>query len=294
LERYKNVIIVNLVDLKGSEKMLADAYETEYKKFGDDKVRYIQFDFHKKCKNLNYGAINELVSQIEKNIEDYGYFHYDLQSKTVMRMQDGIIRVNCIDCLDRTNVVESIFGRHVITKQLRQLGLISESEQVSDHKHLENIFKNTWADNGDALSKLYAGTAALKSDFTRTGKRSLLGLYNDAMNSILRYYLNNFSDGDKQDAINLFLGKYVVDPEASSPFMTNVNPMLMFLKYSFFVSLLITAFRTSRIINEPSKSIAILYTLFWIVLTLALYFMIIKNGISFVNRPRLKEVKKNK
>jgi hypothetical protein len=292
LERYKNVVIVNLVDMKGSEKMLADAYETEYKKFGNDKVRYIQFDFHKKCKNMNYEVINELVSQIENNIEDYGYFHYDMKSKTVKRTQDGIIRVNCIDCLDRTNVVESVFGRHVITKQLRELGLISESEQITDFKHLEFVFKNTWADNGDALSYLYAGTGSLKSDFTRTGKRSFLGLYNDGMNSIRRYFLNNFSDGNKQDAINLFLGKYVVDPEASSPFITNADPLLTFLKYSFFVSLLITAFSTSKIINDPFKSLKILRALFWITLTLILYFLILRKGRSFVNRPRLKEVKK--
>jgi hypothetical protein len=38
----------------------------------------------------------------------------------------------------------------------------------------------------------YAGTGALKSGFTRTGKRTLGGLIDDGVKSMTRYYLNNF------------------------------------------------------------------------------------------------------
>ncbi len=33
-----------------------------------------------------------------------------------------------------------------------------------------------WADSGDNISKQYAGTGALKNDYTRTGKRDARGL----------------------------------------------------------------------------------------------------------------------
>ena len=56
----------------------------------------------------------------------------------------------------------------------------------------------------------YAGTPALKTDFTRTGKRTVAGVASDIQNSAVRYYKNNFSDGFRQDAIDLFLGNYVV------------------------------------------------------------------------------------
>jgi len=46
-------------------------------------------------------------------------------------------------------------------------------------KHKTN--RRIWADNGDALSTSYAGTAALKSDVTRTGKSSYAGLFNDGV-----------------------------------------------------------------------------------------------------------------
>lgn len=67
-------------------------------------------------------------------------------------------------------------------------------------------------DNADFLSRQYAGTKALKSDFTRTGKRSFDGLLADGMNSMKRYFKNNFEDGFRQDSINLILGDYLVNP----------------------------------------------------------------------------------
>ena len=63
-----------------------------------------------------------------------------------------------------------------------------------------------WADNADAISKLYAGTAALKGDFTRTGKRTKRGALDDGMNSLQRYYLNNFMDADRQEGVDLLVG----------------------------------------------------------------------------------------
>jgi hypothetical protein len=89
-----------------------------------------------------------------------------------MREQTGTFRINCIDCLDRTNVVESALARHILTNQLTQVGRTPDS-LTSD---IEWVFNDMWANNGDQISRLYAGTSALKGDFTRTGKRDLTGM----------------------------------------------------------------------------------------------------------------------
>jgi hypothetical protein len=47
----------------------------------------------------------------------------------------------------------------------------------------------------------------MKSGFTRTGKRTLGGAIDDGVKAVVRYYLNNFQDGVKQDAIDLFTGE---------------------------------------------------------------------------------------
>ncbi|KAG8810435.1 inositol polyphosphate 5-phosphatase [Serendipita sp. 399] len=66
--------------------------------------------------------------------------------------------------------------------------------------------RELWAENGDALSKIYAGTGALNTSFTRTGKRTLAGVLADATKSVSRAYINNFQDKAKQVAIDTFLG----------------------------------------------------------------------------------------
>jgi hypothetical protein len=69
---------------------------------------------------------------------------------------------------------------------------------VEHQPAFEVLFKNTWADNADMISEQYSGTKALKTDFTRTGKRTIKGAMADGMNSLTRYYKNNFADGFRQ------------------------------------------------------------------------------------------------
>ncbi|PZC74975.1 hypothetical protein B5X24_HaOG206877 [Helicoverpa armigera] len=91
---------------------------------------------------------------------------------------------------------------------LRVLAVTSSDDEK--HPYLDKLFNNVWADHADTISTQYSGTGALKTDYTRTGKRTHLGLIRDGINSLTRYYKNNFSDGFRQDSIDLFLGKYVI------------------------------------------------------------------------------------
>src|SRR5262249_47015316 len=83
-----------------------------------------------------------------------------------------------------------------------------EGENASDDPDFEYLFRNMWADNADVVSKSYSGTGALKTDFTRTGQRTKMGIWSDIRNSVTRYFLNNFADGWRQDAFDVFLGAY--------------------------------------------------------------------------------------
>lgn len=61
------------------------------------------------------------------------------------------------------------------------------------------------ADLIQTLSKIYAGTGALKSSFTRHGKMSLAGAIADARKSAARIYINNFADKGRQNTIDMLL-----------------------------------------------------------------------------------------
>ena len=64
-----------------------------------------------------------------------------------------------------------------------------------------------WTDHANGLSTLYSGTGAQKTDFTKTGKRTKQGAAKDLQISVTRYFLNNFEDPYKQNALDLLLGK---------------------------------------------------------------------------------------
>ena len=68
---------------------------------------------------------------------------------------------------------------------------------------LEAVFREGWTDNADVMSYLYTGTPALKTDFTRTGKRTYRGAINDGINSVTRFYINNFTDGYYHDCLDI-------------------------------------------------------------------------------------------
>lgn len=66
------------------------------------------------------------------------------------------------------------------------MGILRPGQTVQEQLGLENLFKNVWADNADVISIEYSGTPALKTDFTRTGKRTRMGALRDGINSLTR------------------------------------------------------------------------------------------------------------
>lgn len=124
--------------------------------------------------------------------------------------QAGVFRTNCKDCLDRTNVVQCQFARRALEDSLVRMGVLSEEDRGAAFAtpSFNRIFTNMWADNADEMSMQYAGSGALKTGFTRTGKRTYSGVIQDARNSLTRFYVNNFQDGYNQDAIDIFLCNY--------------------------------------------------------------------------------------
>lgn len=75
------------------------------------------------------------------------------------------------------------------------------------YKSFDNPF-SVWADHADAISKAYSGTGALKTDFTRTGKRSYKGALGDGVNSVMRYLKNNYLDGPRQVSYFRVVGSF--------------------------------------------------------------------------------------
>ncbi|MEE6517862.1 hypothetical protein FKM82_028394 [Ascaphus truei] len=140
---------------------------------GNRMVRYIAFDFHKECSRMRWDRLQILVNQVAEIQDDFGYFLVDSEGK-VVTPQDGIFRSNCMDCLDRTNVVQSLLARRSLQVQLQRLGVLHVGQRIEEQAEFEKVYKNAWADNANACAKQYAGTGALKTDFTRQVQICLL------------------------------------------------------------------------------------------------------------------------
>lgn len=58
-------------------------------------------------------------------------------------LQSGVVRTNCMDTLDRTNVVQSTLAKWTLTQQLRAVGVLQETEDMENFEDLMNKFRNS-------------------------------------------------------------------------------------------------------------------------------------------------------
>ncbi|KAM0753780.1 hypothetical protein T439DRAFT_322671 [Meredithblackwellia eburnea MCA 4105] len=201
---YGRQVCVNLAEHMGKEGAVVGAYREGVEALGEDKgVKYVEWDFHHECRGMKYENIAKLTTLLQEDLESINCF-WSAEDQ-VFSTQTGVCRTNCIDCLDRTNVVQSAISRWVLNRHLVHLGLSSQ-EEVGMHDELDQKFNGIWADNGDAISREYAGTSALKGDFTRTGKRNIRGALNDASNSVARLLQSTVSDFFHQGMIDFVTG----------------------------------------------------------------------------------------
>ncbi len=127
-----------------------------------------------------------------------------------------------MDNLDRTNVAQAAIARWTLNLQLKAAGILAENDEVDRQEEIDVALREStetgftfpylyvnndhpvWSEHADLISKAYAGTGALKTDFTRTGKRTHQGALDDLKKSVLRYLKNNHFDGARQVRLDHF------------------------------------------------------------------------------------------
>lgn len=205
-ERYGKIQVASLVDKHGTEAAIGEAYENTAKWLNDNgginnnQIGFEWFYFHKECGGMRFENVSILLNTLESSLSSHGWSVR--QNDKDVRQQTGVLRTNCMDCLDRTNVTQSSVGGWALQQQLAEVGITIDLK--TDPKTF--WFNSLWADNGDAISKQYAGTAALKGDFTRTRKRNWTGALSDFSLTLNRYYNNIFGDYFLQTCIDYYLG----------------------------------------------------------------------------------------
>ncbi|CCG81867.1 putative Phosphoinositide phosphatase [Taphrina deformans PYCC 5710] len=288
LKFYGDQYCVNLVNQKGHELPVKKAFEDVVRQLNDREIHYVYFDFHHECKGMRWDRVQILIDQLEDGLIKQGYCHVDsTKSDSIVAKQSSVVRTNCMDCLDRTNVVQSALARWMLTRQMRALGILGPLETTAQFEKFEFMFRNVWADNANTVSMSYSGTGALKTDFTRTGKRSKEGAASDGWNSIVRYLRNNYGDGPRQDAYDLFLGVYRPAENHDSPF-GDFRPVFVqsvpYIAWSAFLMIV-----AAGILPRSSNAWGSMkvFVVFWAaVLGWSLQYLL-AHGLWYVNWPKL-------
>ncbi|WZZ18792.1 hypothetical protein YC2023_111881 [Brassica napus] len=125
----------------------------------------------------------------------------------IFSLQNGVLRSNCIDCLDRTNVAQYAHGLVALAQQLHLLG-ITGPPIVDKNNPLAKKLMEAYEKMGDAIAMQYAGSDAhIKMFSALRGDWNMMMKHRDMITAVRRHYNNAYMDSEKQNAINMFLGQ---------------------------------------------------------------------------------------
>ncbi|KAH9027676.1 SacI homology domain-containing protein [Lactarius hengduanensis] len=174
------------------------------------KMVYHAWDMSRAYKEKTQDVISYLEDLAEESIQITGFFHsgpepyshflYSRASpvwRSKMLFQNGICRTNCVDCLDRTNAAQFVFGKRALGHQLYVLGVVDNPNLAFDSDAV-NMLTEMYHDHGDTrLSIESRPTGACRTWNSHS---------RDIIENFRRFYTNSLLDADKQAAIDLFLG----------------------------------------------------------------------------------------
>ncbi|KAI8589540.1 polyphosphoinositide phosphatase Fig4 [Geranomyces variabilis] len=213
----------------------------------DRKIKYIAWDMARASKSHDQDVIGVLENLAEEVLETTEFFHSGpepyvnalarseraaaaartstdsdthkasppvvVQQRIHGRRQHGVVRTNCIDCLDRTNAAQFVIGKCALGHQLHALGVLERPSVPFDSDAI-NLLNAMYHDHGDTIALQYGGSHLVNTMETYRKISPWTSHSRDMIESIRRYYSNSFTDAEKQDAINLFLGYFT--PSAST------------------------------------------------------------------------------
>ncbi|PPQ73912.1 hypothetical protein CVT26_006660 [Gymnopilus dilepis] len=187
----------------------------------EKKMIYRAWDMSRAYKEKTQDVISYLEDIAEESIQVTGFFHSGPEPyshylnadseeakaawRNTISLQNGICRTNCVDCLDRTNAAQFVFGKRALGHQLYALGVVDNPNLDFDSDAV-NMLTEMYHDHGDSIALQYTGSALVNRVETYRRMPHWNSHSRDIIENIRRFYTNSLLDADKQTAINLFLG----------------------------------------------------------------------------------------
>ncbi len=150
-------MVFSILGRKGDEAILSDVYKSLYDSCDlKGNLDFINFDYHQELKANRQALHSYLLPKLNPFFNGSKRLSFDLKTKS---RQNFVIRTNCLDCLDRTNATQLFIGLNLLRHQLKAFNLVNFDKDLNKFRE---VFTQMWVNNGDNLSKIYAGTGAIQ------------------------------------------------------------------------------------------------------------------------------------
>lgn len=134
-----NLLGTSLIGSKEGEAMLSNEFQRHHEmSVHKIDVPHIVFDYHQECRG-NQANLSKLKDRLDKLCGNFGLFY--ASGDDIIQEQYGTIRTNCLDCLDRTNCVQTFIGLEVLNEQIKIIGLADKKQTLS---RFEEVFRQMW------------------------------------------------------------------------------------------------------------------------------------------------------
>eukprot|EP00439_Symbiodinium_sp_Y106_P001610 s5446_g1.t1 len=183
------------------------------------------------CKDAFTRELDSIYDEVSSKIEGFGFFEADISiPPRVLQRQRGVVRTNCFDSLDRTNLLQYQVAWRWLQAQLptfqspvssgyrgaaaetghlqvtlRKPSRMGAERMKSERQFVAILCRSMWADLGDALSEQYTGTASTMGAALRQGGHTARAMLEKGWRAVNRAYCAHFEDDARQSAIQLLL-----------------------------------------------------------------------------------------
>ncbi|GET92942.1 hypothetical protein, conserved [Leishmania tarentolae] len=223
-------------------------------------------------------------------------------------MQSRLVRVNCLDCLDRTNLVQSFLCGAVLPKMMEYVeGELHEqdhpptpvgrfSKSHEDFAHAFGRLRLLLAAQGMAISQLYAGTKPHFVPYMLHGHYHWMHKAGESVLALRRWYQQNFFDGVKQDGVSLVTRQHdpqVFNADIESPFTRDLSGMNHQVLYGILLGLMPFLYSLIMCVSERGGLSSFVFQLHlgicmcWMIYFSVLYSKLMRYRVTYTNRPLL-------
>ncbi|CAK63344.1 unnamed protein product (macronuclear) [Paramecium tetraurelia] len=213
---FGSLLLIDLMAVdKPNEAIISQTYKEMINMLNLPQIQHQQIDFKQYCKNYKFEKLNPLIIQNKEILNSQSYTKF--QNGKLLNIQNGVVRTNCLDCLDRTNVFQTKIAFFITNLILNDLSInipkefkcetildLSDQEKVHD---LIKLIKILWGESGDNISRIYAGTNSSTTKIQKTGGSSWTGMIEHGLKGFQRFYNQNVTDEEKQGIYSFIVGE---------------------------------------------------------------------------------------